>query len=196
MNPINIAKLLSIFTITLLVFSLPFVLQTPVVFACSCVQPDSPLTSLSEAEAVFAGQVTDIDVPAGITFSSLDPVKATFSVSQSWKGSIEKIITVSTPRGSASCGFGFEMGQEYLVYAYGNDNDLQVSLCSRTNLLAQAGDDLSALGQGEIITGEPKPVDERPASSSSTPLIVGGLTLVAVLLAGISYRILSSQRRT
>lgn len=196
MNLINFAKLLAKFTITFLVFSLPFVLKTPVIFACSCVQLDSPLTSLNESTAVFAGQVTDIDISDGITFSSADPMKATFNVAQSWKGLVEKNTTVSTARSSASCGFDFETGREYLVYAYGNDNDLQVSLCSRTNLLARAGDDLSALGQGEIYTAEPKPVDERSVIFSSTALIIGGLTLVFALFAGTSYRIFSTQRKS
>lgn len=194
MNSINIAKLFSIFTITLLVLSLSVVFQTPVAFACKCGQPGPPLPSLNEARAVFAGQVTNIDMPR-VMISSADPVKVTFNVSQAWKGVEKQIITVSTVRDSVSCGYEFQAGEQYLVYARGDDNDLQVSLCSRTSLLAQAGDDLSALGKGEFVTGESEPVDKQLFNFTPTMLIIGGLTLAIVLLIGIIYRIFSSRRK-
>lgn len=58
-------------------------------------------------------------------------------------------VTIRTSGSSASCGFGFQTGNSYLVDAGAVDSDLRTGLCGRTNLLANAQEDLAALGAGD-----------------------------------------------
>ena len=77
--------------------------NTAMVWACSCAKPLSPKESLEKSTAVFAGKVVDIDIPQ-IATSSLDPVKITFKVSKIWKGPDYKTLVLTTARSGASCG--------------------------------------------------------------------------------------------
>ena len=106
--------------------------------ACSCAPLPSPTEALAEAIAVFSGQVTDIQPSQG----RLD---ITFTVDQQWKGEGEETIVVQTPTSTAMCGYGFEVGESYLVYAREHRGRLQTNQCSRTALLSQATDDVSEL---------------------------------------------------
>jgi hypothetical protein len=119
-------------------------------YACSCVIPGPADEELANSVAVFSGKVIDVAKPL-INIgpvSSADPLKVTFQVYTVWKGSMSQTTTITTARSGASCGYTFEKGKEYIVYAYGTDNDLSVSLCSRTQLLDTAKDDLGILGVG------------------------------------------------
>lgn len=134
--------------LTIFLFSALFFAGAGSVSACSCVRPGSPIEELEKSDAVFAGTVVNIDIPSlqkakqqfGLG-SSMDSVEVTFNVSEVWKGPKNKTITIKTARSSASCGYNFEQGKEYFVYANENDKDLSVSLCSRTNLLSEAEED-------------------------------------------------------
>ena len=125
-------------------------------FACSCVAPWPPTEALAGATAVFVGKVSNLDVSTGLLTSTADPVEVTFQVSKVWKGPVHSTLLATTARSGASCGYGFERGQEYLVYARGTETELEVSLCSRTQPLSAADEDLAVLGQGNI----PTAVDE------------------------------------
>lgn len=118
------------------------------VFACSCKQPPHPLVALQNSDAVFAGKVIDIKIPDNV-MSSADPMSVTFAVNQTWKGHTQKTINVSTEVSSASCGYEFQIGETYLVYANGQDS-LHTSLCSRTTTFANSYEDLRSLGDGMI----------------------------------------------
>jgi len=117
-------------------------------FACTCLPPESPERELERSTAVFAGEVTSVETPSGQITSSADPVAITFEVYTVWKGPHTNTFTITTARSSASCGYAFEMGKEYLVYARGEADDLQVSLCSRTKPLTRARGDLAELRKG------------------------------------------------
>src|SRR5688572_21112662 len=93
------------------------------VHACSCVVPGPPAEELAESSAVFAGKVIKWQFPTS-TGSSIDPIHITFDVSQVWKGSVLQSLVVHTAFSGASCGYGFYYDQEYLVYAYGDEEDL------------------------------------------------------------------------
>lgn len=130
------------------------------VFACSCLAPGSPAEELAKSQAVFAGKVVE-RTPNVV--DGANPVMVTFEVSQAWKGAPNKTVRVTTPGSSASCGVDLTPGQEYLVYA-GSDEagGLQVTLCSRTNLLSSAADDVAALGAGQA------PADDMPSQLPDT----------------------------
>ncbi len=46
------------------------------------------------------------------------------------------------------CEYPFKVGERYLVYAYGDENELGTSTCTRTRKLKKAKEDLKALGEG------------------------------------------------
>jgi hypothetical protein len=121
------------------------------VHACSCVVPGPPADALAKASAVFAGKIIAWQFPAS-SGSSMNSMQITFDVEQVWKGRSFQTLTVYTVISGSTCSYSFLADREYLVYAYGGESRLQVSLCSRTKPLANAAEDLSALGEGEIPT--------------------------------------------
>lgn len=122
-------------------------------FACSCTEPPPPAEAFEKADAVFSGKVVEIKKEISNQMSSAQRIPVKFDVQKVWKGPAEKTITISTALSSASCGYEFEYGKTYLVYAYG-DESLQTSLCTRTKLFADAYEDLLALGAGNSIQTE------------------------------------------
>jgi hypothetical protein len=179
-----------------LFFSLP----PCTVFACSCLQPGTPIAELNRSDAVFAGTVVAIDGPSGVPTlttsfpfivfqnSSADPVSVTFDVSDVWKGPAYRQISVATSGDSASCGYSFQIGETYLVYAMGQGAELTTSLCSRTSSLSQAQSDLAALGPGTAPTLDNAP---PPSPSTSLPIVLGGASIV---LAGLALLFLVRRR--
>ena len=113
-------------------------------YGCSCLRPGPPLTALDQATAVFAGEVSAINQTAR-------GFEVSFSVAEVWKGELPQNLVITTGPHSAACGYSFEVGQDYLVYAHGRDNNrLGAGLCSRTALLSNAADDLVELGDGAL----------------------------------------------
>ena len=163
------------------------------VWACSCAMPSSPAVAAGDAAAVFSGTVTSI-VDRG-SFNFLDEVlsglgqprqslggdsrQMTLAVADSWKGVTETPVTIGTDYGDADCGFSFNVGGQYLVYAYDNQGRLATNMCLRTAELAQAPADLSYLQAWPTLT-------VTPAASTLPGLcLAGALGLVGVLaLAG------------
>lgn len=117
-------------------------------FACSCAIA-SPNQEFTKSDAVFQGKVINKETSrtALFTKSSDDPVYVTFLVEKVWKGIDTKNIMVQTALSEASCGFNFHKNQKYIVYATEMDGKLQVQLCSRTNELAKANEDIQHLGK-------------------------------------------------
>lgn len=129
-------------------------LNTNTAHACSCL-PTTPQQTYKNSKAVFAGQVINI-VDLGNRnpqFSdSSGTLKIIFEVSKIWKGKLEKQQVILTSDSSASCGYSFEKGKEYLVYASNQGNQLETGLCSGTKPLANARPDLAILGRGKTPT--------------------------------------------
>lgn len=100
--------------------------------ACSCIAPTGKVktqvtNAYRDAAAIFLGRVVSIGkTPDGNYWI----VK--FTVRDTWKGTGTSEITIKTALESAMCGYGFEDGKTYLVYAHGNADDLNVGNCSRT----------------------------------------------------------------
>ena len=46
--------------------------------------------------------------------------------------------------------FGFKVGEQYLVYAFGENENLATTECERTTKLEKADEDLKALGEGRL----------------------------------------------
>jgi len=130
--------------------------------ACSCAGPQQPCAAYGDAAAVFAGTVT---------FSMTTKVKETdfeftkrlvrLHVDRPLRNVDAGDVEVLTGWGDADCGFGFRLGGQYLVYAYGgNGKTLETSICTRTRLLSDATADLeyirglSKAAPGGTISGE------------------------------------------
>ena len=139
-------------------------------YACSCVIPESPNDSLQKSDAVFSGKAVKIEEKHqnDLAFSSMDSVLVTFDVDRVWKGENEASITIQTSPSSASCGYSFEENSHYLVYANRNGDMLDVSLCSRTNLVSSATEDIGDLG---IPNYEIKDMQESPNSEPVVPIL-------------------------
>lgn len=100
--------------------------------ACSCVNQEqiSLEEAYGDAGAVFLGKVISITPSTTNVFTNI----VTFSVNKSWKG-IGSVFTTS--KDSAACGYSFEVGEEYLVFA--NEGGT-VGLCSKTQRAEDAGE--------------------------------------------------------
>ncbi len=122
-------KILFTFAVLLLLVSIKNVL------ACSCVRsdPSKTLTQLvseayKDSKAVFSAKVLSM---------TEDPEKGEFRVKlrliKSWKGKLIKTLTLITGLGGGDCGYFFEVGKTYLIYAYRDeDKKLTTNICSRT----------------------------------------------------------------
>ena len=99
-------------SLVLTVLGVVFLYPSDCAHACSCFGPPSTERALSSSEAVFSGQVTAIEKEAGTA-------TATLRVTEVWKGPERGTLEVSTSSQESACGFPFEEGREYLLYAYG-----------------------------------------------------------------------------
>ena len=128
-------------------------LASPTANACSCGGTGAPCESYGRAAAVFAGTVIGerlSERPKGERPKpdEIDwvPRAVKFSVEQAYSGEIGTEVEVFTGRGGGDCGYGFQVGQRYLVYAYRYQEKLSTSICTRTRLFSQATEDLAFLG--------------------------------------------------
>lgn len=120
-------------------------------FACSCMSPGSPCEAFGKASAVFVGRA----VSAADQHESEDEKgnktiwlgrNIHFAVEKAYSGGIGKEVDIRSGPGGSGCGYFFELGEIYVVYAYGNSKDgLSTSICTRTNRLNNAHEDLDYL---------------------------------------------------
>lgn len=127
------------------------VLGATVADACKCRQPPPPKESLEQSDAVFLGKVTDIaEAENGIV--------VTLEVAMTWKGVEEPTVAVSTASHSAACGFGFEKGKEYVVYAHKSEDKLSTNICTRTRAFdGKDKSEIEALGEPDKMPPAPEP---------------------------------------
>lgn len=115
--------------------------------ACSCAPPPEPKKAMEGSAAVCLAEVVKIEE---VDFNRT----VTLKVSRWWKGGDAVELVVSTHKDSATCGYGFQKGTRYLVYAHRQgekDKTLRVSLCSRTRTEKEAekSGDFKELGEGK-----------------------------------------------
>ncbi len=109
--------------------------------ACSCMVTPEPLKkqiqkAFTGADAIFSGEVIEIKKSSADEYNVL----VNFKVAKSWKGNVGKEVTINTAGDSAMCGYGFEVGEKYLVYANGLKDSLSTNICSRTTVFSPKGD--------------------------------------------------------
>lgn len=119
--------------------------------ACDFEEPPPPQEALEDATAVFTGEVQSIEEVGD------DPddqyIEATIEVDRAWKGIDTSPVIVETHQHEATCGFPFEEGESYLVYAYDEGTPFTTALYHRTRHLERADEDLEALGEGTAVDG-------------------------------------------
>lgn len=123
--------------------------------ACSCMGGRALCEEFGSAAAVFVGTVTGVrDAPRPATAQEKkiaedewEPRGFRFAVTQSFHGVAGAEVEVWTGRGGGDCGYDFEQGATYLVYAYRMEKSgrLGTGICSRTRPLAGAAEDLEFL---------------------------------------------------
>jgi hypothetical protein len=183
---------------SLLLTGLGFVFLIPdCASACLCVgaegsQKEIARDALSDSEAVFSGEVVDFENTPNITMMEGEMVTmmggntatatATLQVSEVWKGPERQTMQIGTaPNDGVSCGFPFEEGKEYLVYASGKQG-LKTDGCSETKLLSKAGADLAVLGNSE----KPKGGGNEALTDTSGGVSVGAMVGLAGLVVAAS----------
>lgn len=146
--------------------------------ACSCMMPAPPVESMDQSAAVFSGKVVALE-KADMS------INVNFEVAQVWKGGIDKEVILTTALDSAACGYAFEEGKDYLVYAYEHEGALETGLCSRTALLADAQEDVEALGAGQEPSAS---LSEYNPTTFNPIVIVIGAGIVLILGGFILFR--------
>lgn len=114
------------------------------VSGCSCLPPPPPLSAAEAADAVFVGRV--ISVESTHPEERFAPLEVLFEKEESFKGSgTVGQVSVFTGSDGALCGYGFSVGETYLVYARETRSELWTGLCDRTRSFENAGSDITEL---------------------------------------------------
>ncbi len=173
--------------------------------ACSCAPKPTVQDALNNADLVFSGTVTSAHkVQYNFWNSTFRTTEATIQVTGVWKGKVGPQVTIA----SESCGSGFRLGHQYLVYGLtyrdgpaftllGVEFKLPVGhqilvgdFCGRTQLFSTALQDLVELGP-----------PSQPAQPGLLDLLLDNLLAVvaglfALIIAIILYLIRRKRRRT
>ena len=145
------------------------------VHACVCFDPDSPSEAFSEATSVFVGKAIQVTNASWIntpetredvtTRSGINTYE--FRVGAVYKGARYETMFVNTWVGGSSCDYWFHLGEEYIVYAYDDDDygGLWAHICTRTELAWAAQEDFEELSKGSA----PEPGTEAPRPNLNIP---------------------------
>lgn len=151
-------------------------LWTPAAHACKCAEPEAVEAAAASASAVFEGQVSQISA------GDANTVVVQLNVTRAWKGVRTEQVSVRTNAESAACGYPFQAGQSYLVYAQADGENLRVQHCGRTRPIGEAQDDLVALGMGSVpvATHVPQEDAQSPATAQQQRPAAGGCASCSV----------------
>ena len=155
--------------------------------ACSCMSPPPFEKSVKQADAVFVGEVASSAPVDGrqrfMGMMSDELVAYGFAVEEVVAGDVGSSVEVITHSSSATCGFPFQEGDRYVVFADEREGRLETYLCSRTEPINET-----------VTFGGETPVGETQAETSTdtetdagppTMLLLGaaliGLGLVVLL---------------
>ncbi len=123
--------------LSLVVFAAIFSANAQPVYACSCMVPGTPAEEMEKSDVVFRGTVTNITDSHDFQGWGY---AVTLEVHDAWKGVERNLVKVHTGGdGGVGCGFGFEEGEEYMVYASLTDGELRVHSCSLTGIAKESG---------------------------------------------------------
>jgi hypothetical protein len=147
--------------------------------ACSCSPPGPPCEAFWKVDAVFVGRVLATAEQPSQPWKAGEPlpfglgVKVTLAVVERLAGDSgdQPTIEITTGRGGGDCGYRFEVGRSYVVYAWKTEGRAlsSTSICTRTRPVNQAADDLrygrqlgTASQSGGEVSGTLKHVERGP----------------------------------
>ena len=143
-----------IIILTLTFFGLLLLIQIDV-FAYSCGNILQTLEQeikgrLKASKAVFAGEILKISETSQRPDVTRPEVAVKIRLKEVWKGQLTKEVIINTPDNSAACGYSFEVGKSYLVFADSRKGKIfSTGLCSGNRLLETATEELKILGKGK-----------------------------------------------
>lgn len=189
MRSMSLRLLLSV----LVALGLGAAVPAQVACACSCAEVGTA-EALRNASAVFEGDVVSLTQPS--TGSSDEPIAYTVAVTTVYKGSLPATVVVRSAASEASC--GVELKGHVTVFAHGDNDALNATLCSAPVRLNRA-----ELGEGHTPVAVPSAATvTTPAGrttpapttqpTSTEPLLWGG---VALLLGAAALVIWLARRR-
>jgi hypothetical protein len=121
---------------------------------CGCVGPTPVCSVYWTTPLVFLGHVVRIEhvydkppeerILDGKTVTVIGPGQylVHFDVTKSYRGASSEQMVIHTADQNSSCGYAFELGHDYLVYAYSAPNgDFGTSHCTRTHEVTSRADD-------------------------------------------------------
>lgn len=153
----------------LLCNTIAFALLSMPTLACECASPPPGVINAerdvtkwyaNRSDVIFEGTVERIGfhstlmdakvgalLPADLdTDANMPELWVTFAVARSYKGVQTKEVLVTTGISGGDCGFDFEIGKRYLVFASANPSgQLSTDICSGTGLMADSQSALSYL---------------------------------------------------
>lgn len=141
-----------------------------VTFACSCAPPGPPSREAALASNVFLGEVVQVrdsqppDTwwtrlmwclgrgPDPRTMMSTRPIAYTFRVQETFKGEARAVRVVNSAASESSCGYRFQLGKRYVVYANTNRGSLHAGRCTLNRLATNRRSGLAWLRSHRIRT--------------------------------------------
>ena len=148
---------------------------------CMCLYPGFD-EQVEKSSLIFTGKVKLIE-PAGNNQNRVQ-----FDLIKVFKGAPGKVLEIKTAETTDACGYSFEIGKQYLVYA--TEKQFEVNLCSRTRFITDASEDLMKLEHGS-----PKPSPRDPfvemtgdQISSHTSSVPKELNITNAVIVGITKK--------
>jgi hypothetical protein len=117
-------------------------LPTANTLACTCVSAPGPACQEAwkvSVGAVFLGRVVNIEPIDGTTN------RVTIEIEEAYRGVSGTSVQIFTSASESACGYSFEQGDKYLVFANIDGTKLIVDLCSATKPAKYASDDIAYL---------------------------------------------------
>jgi hypothetical protein len=158
--------------LTSIIFAITF--SCAPTFGCSCVAPPPDLKTaqgLAQWEAtrsdeIFEGKVENIQLKWNLLDAKVGElipadvegqppfIQVSFETTRSYRGPQRKAVELRTGLGGGDCGFRFEVGKRYLIYALADESgELSTNICSGTALLEESQSNLAYL-RGESVVSE------------------------------------------
>ncbi|MCM3711317.1 hypothetical protein [Sporosarcina luteola] len=166
------------------------------VSACSCIMPPSPEEALDKADAVFSGEVVEI-VENKKFFGGAYGRTVHLKVDKAWKGIKESETSITTGYDDGDCGYSFEKGQKYLVYASASNmyvpGTLSTTICHRTTELSNAAEDLNELGEGQEVSNDGS--QEETLDEGIIRWWVFGLFVLGLLAIFLGFRYKNKRKK-
>jgi len=173
-------------TVSIFALALLFCLRDDV-FACTCIANGPPCQAYWQSDAVFVGQVKAKEskekfrkAVGGAVVEVLGAeVRVTFAITEAFRGVTGKEVDIFTSDNSASCGYGFDRGGTYIVYAHEypkGGGKLHTNICTRTQRYSESSPDiayaksLAKAPAGAVISGVVIHVREGGGRDSRVPL--------------------------